>query len=394
MNWTTAADIRKQVERRWKSGEILRTLVRGDGPFPMRLRLRIPSPREMAIDFNRAQEWVVMLRHLPGIRLECRSIRSQTLGRQDLPNTLWIDSVQGAVALLQGHDEADIFLALHAATSSALPELLPWLEADPLRAISLNASWLRLLQVAEWMKARPPHKVYIRQVDLPGIDSKFIEQHTSVLAELFDLVTTASSTDQPHRVASDFHTKYGFLREPVRIRFRILDPAISFASLPGTPDVELDEESFAALQLPLRRLFVTENKTNFLAFPFIPAAIVVFGAGYGMRAFGKAQWIHQLPIYYWGDNDTHGFAILGELRTVFPHARSFLMDQRTLISHQTSWSTEPAPVKQTISLLTPEESVLFEQLRSGVPREGIRLEQEKISLSWLNEALNHLLLGG
>ena len=35
----------------------------------------------------------------------------------------------------------------------------------------------------------------------------------------------------------------------------------------------------------IRRVFITENEINFLAFPRMKEAIVIFGAGYGWDAF-------------------------------------------------------------------------------------------------------------
>jgi hypothetical protein len=389
MSWTSAEEVRKKIERRWKRGEILRALIGLESPFPLRLSLSVPSPREMALEFGRAQEWIVSLRALSGTRLEWRSVRSQILGQQEIPAAVWIDRAEEAVLFLEVQDDAKCFRALQAVTAALVPEVLPWLGANPFRVIALNADWGLILQVVAWMKTRPAQKIYTRQIDLPGVDTKFIELHAGVLAELFELVTDRSIEEMPTEL-TDFHAKFGFLREPPRVRFRVLDPAIRFAFLPNKPDVELDAESFAALQLPLKCVFVTENKTNFLAFPEFDGSIVVFGSGYGMRAFGLAQWVHRLPLYYWGDIDTHGFAILSELRTVFPHAQSFLMDRETLFNHQNSWTRELAPVKHSLKLLNPDEMALFMELQSGIPHEGIRLEQEKVPFSRLKSILDYL----
>ncbi len=45
--------------------------------------------------------------------------------------------------------------------------------------------------------------------------------------------------------------------------------------------------------------------------------------------FGLAQadWLARCQVSYWGDIDTHGFAILDQLRTYIPHAHSLLMDR-------------------------------------------------------------------
>ena len=96
------------------------------------------------------------------------------------------------------------------------------------------------------------------------------------------------------------------------------------------PDVTLDAESFADLDIPVRRVFITENETNFLAFPPACEAIVIFGAGYGWDALATAHWLARCGIHYWGDIDTHGFAILDQLRARFEHVESFLMDRDNL----------------------------------------------------------------
>jgi hypothetical protein len=66
------------------------------------------------------------------------------------------------------------------------------------------------------------------------------------------------------------------------------------------------------------------------------------------------------------------------------------MDRETLFNHQDSWTTELAPVKHSLKLLNTDEMALFMELQSGAPREGIRLEQEKVSFSRLMSTLNFL----
>jgi hypothetical protein len=241
------------------------------------------------------------------------------------------------------------------------------------------------------MRSRPQPKIYTRQIDLLNVDSKFIETHTAVLSELFDLVLDPESIDETYSGTTHFHLRYGFLNKPGRIRFRVLDPDTRFAALEGTPDVELDAQSFAALRLPVERVFVTENEINFLAFPGIAKSVVVFGAGYGMKALGLARWMASSPLHYWGDLDTHGFAILDELRGVFPHTQSFLMDRETLLSHRQFWGIETVQMRRDLLRLSEEESRLLSDLRGGLFGQGVRLEQEKVSFSWITTALQSIV---
>ena len=46
--------------------------------------------------------------------------------------------------------------------------------------------------------------------------------------------------------------------------------------------------------------------------------ILLFGQGYALDRLGDIPWLHRCPLHYWGDIDTHGFAILDRLRAHFP----------------------------------------------------------------------------
>jgi hypothetical protein len=94
-------------------------------------------------------------------------------------------------------------------------------------------------------------------------------------------------------------------------------------------------------------------------------------------------WLKDLPIHYWGDIDTHGFAILNQLRHVLPQAQSLLMDEATLLAHQALWGQEPQPTQANLTQLTSAEQALYQKLQQGVFGKNIRLEQERIAYHWL-----------
>ncbi|MGR9053027.1 MAG: Wadjet anti-phage system protein JetD domain-containing protein, partial [Gammaproteobacteria bacterium] len=181
--------------------------------------------------------------------------------------------------------------------------------------------------------------------------------------------------------------RYGFKDKPERIRFRILDAARSPLPGVGLADVALDADSFAALPVSARHVFITENETNFLAFPALPDSLVVFGAGYGWDSLAKARWLADCRIRYWGDIDTHGFAILNQLRARFGRVESLLMDRATLAAHEQFWGTEKDQALQDLPLLTPDESALYDDLRDNRIRNNLRLEQEFIGFGWVERAL-------
>jgi hypothetical protein len=117
--------------------------------------------------------------------------------------------------------------------------------------------------------------------------------------------------------------------------------------------------------------------------------MVIFGAGYGFKLFTDASWLHNCTIHYWGDIDTHGFAILDQLRTLFPGAISFLMDRETLLAHQLHWGKEPQPSRAELSRLTSKEQLLYDDLRLDRLAVQLRLEQERIGFEWVEKMVRY-----
>lgn len=229
-------------------------------------------------------------------------------------------------------------------------------------------------------------------MDIPGVDSKFIEQRRGLLGELLDIVLADAVNDREARGARGFSRRYGLRDKPVRARLRLLDPALDIS---GLSDFEAPVEQLAALRLPLRRVFVTENETNFLAFPEQAGSAVLFGQGYALDLLAEISWLHDRPLYYWGDLDTHGFAILDRLRAHLPGARSLLMDRDTLLEHRALWGTEPADKRCLLPLarLSDKEALLYDDLRHDRVVDGVtcvRLEQEHVRFSWLEARLGGL----
>jgi hypothetical protein len=169
-----------------------------------------------------------------------------------------------------------------------------------------------------------------------------------------------------------------------------LDPSFSLLAGAADQDITVTAAAFAHLKLQaIKRVYITENEINFLSFPQVPQSIVIFGAGYGFNIFANASWLHNCTIHYWGDIDTHGFAILDQLRTLFPAAISFLMDRDTLLAHRLHWGEEPQPSRAELSRLTAKEQLLYDDLRFDRLAGQLRLEQERIGFEWVEKMVRH-----
>lgn len=366
---------------------LLRSLLTDEVTFPLRLSVKAPTAAELTDSFEAVREWTAALTAMPHVRIEWREVRHRVHGLQRLPRQVWIDSLNDALTVLGKRRDAERLTQLADRTRMTIPSLLPWLARSPLQAIELAEHWSALLAVVRWVIAHPRPGIYFRQVDVADIHSKFIETHRAVLSDLLNLALPTEAIALDQIGVSQFARRFGFLDKPARIRFRVLDQRMRILPGPVCPDIALDIDSFASLDLPVKHVFITENEINFLAFPAADDAIVIFGAGYGWAALARAAWLARCKVFYWGDIDTHGFAILDQLRARFAHVLSFLMDRETLLTHQAQWGVEIERVVHDLDRLTVDERELFDMLRDDRISRNLRLEQERLAFGWVTSAV-------
>ncbi|WP_426991764.1 Wadjet anti-phage system protein JetD domain-containing protein [Methylomonas sp. CM2] len=387
--WTLPAELRAELDKRWQRGQILTESLASSGLFPLRIPLKSPSPAQLAADFTAVQVWVepwlaVDAKHFA---VEWRDINHRLSGRNRLPAAVVFDKPDDAAAYLKKAKELVVFGQLAASLAGEFTALRSWLLKYPLRALEHAEEWQKLLSVAGWVVKHPRPGIYLRQISLPGIDSKFIESRKKLLGEWLDLLLPAAAIDTAQTGVTGFEARYGFLAKPATIRFRLLDSRLHIA---GLSDLTVTAGEFATLNLQVKRVFVTENDINGLAFPPFADSMVIFGRGYGFDALAQAEWLKDKEIHYWGDIDTHGFAILSQFRQYFPRTHSLLMDQATLLAHRESWVAETTPGRADLSGLTFEETALYDALRDNRFGQNLRLEQEYVGFAALGALLARL----
>ncbi len=384
-HWTTSANLRAQLQKSWDRGEWLRYLVTDESCFPKKLSLKIPTSTEMTHDFAAVRAWVKELDALAHCRVVRREFKHRTLGNNAIPAEIWLDSPEQVWAWLGKKREVARFQNLLDVMAAQQPNLLNWLVKNPLKALNLADDWQRLLDFVAWRQAHPRPDIYLRQVDLPSIDTKWIEQHRGVLSVWLDATLPDEQIDSTATGAKQFAARYGFRDKPEQVRFRVLDGAALFGCT--VQDLTLDAASFAQLDCPVSQVFIVENEITYLAFPPVKNSWVILGAGYGFDMLRSAHWLARCRVYYWGDLDTHGFAILDQLRSHYPHVESLLMDRATLLKYQCFWGAEPTATQRDLPRLTAAESALYDDLRGQRIQSNLRLEQERIGFAWLETAL-------
>jgi hypothetical protein len=375
--WTTAADIRAGTRRRWDDGSILRA-VAADSPFPViEVPLRGPRPGAIGEDLDAVRSWIAALEagSRSGTRYKLRyvSVGGRLIGRNDLPSRAVIDSYDQVVALLGVSDEVRAYKEVLSAVATE-PAVLAWVAASPLRALEVADLWPTLLAAYRWLHDARNSGRYVREITAPGVDTKFVERHRPLLAQLLDIPSAPSG----------FLTALGLRAKPEMLRLR---PSPEVGLTAGLSDLTVRMDELAKLDLAVMHAMVVENEITFLSVPIPRNGAVVWGKGFEVDRAGAMPWLADAEVVYWGDLDTHGFAILNRLRAWLPQTRSLLMDRETLLAHRDRWVVEASPAASRLDRLSNDEQALYQDLVTDRLGERIRLEQERIAWNWVTERL-------
>lgn len=393
--WATPATVTAAARRAWDNGTILRALhVQDDGernPFPLRVRLPGPTKLDLDTRFRLASEWGRTLKDAAagrGWQLLTRRTIAPGLGPQEMPTAAVIPTPWVALSLLgaaERRDAATFATALEhlRIVASTADELRSVALAKPLDVVAVDDGWPLLVAAASWVAEHPRPDVYIREVPVAGMHTKLIERHRPLFARM---LTAVLPPEAVRAEDSRFEARFGFRAPRRRVRVRGSRLVLGVPPGPDFGDVDWDVTDLARLDPTgstakrLTQVVVVENLLSFLVVPEAPGRLIVWGAGYGAdELLSHLPWIQQVDVRYWGDIDTHGFAMLAAVRKVAPQAVSVLMDVETLTTHREFHVREPKQATASLPLLTSDEARVYEGLRSGAWGTQLRLEQERIS---------------
>lgn len=272
----------------------------------------------------------------------------------------------------------------------------------------------RLLAALAWFADNDASGLYLRQVPVAGMDSKWLERHRWVLRSLVPVLRgldarAGGPAGAPGPAApGGLEEALGLRPLPAVCRIRLLDRGL----VPGAPrDMSAPIDEIDRLWAPPpapapqrtapphppggpEAVVVVENLATFLALEERPGAVAVWGHGYSAAALARIGWLRGAStLVYWGDLDVDGLRILAALRAAAPRARSFAMDAATLRRWRRLAVPDPgagagrspgagrppgAASPDPPDRLTEPEREAWEVLAGG----GLRLEQERIAWDW------------
>lgn len=375
--WTTPRDIEARVRRRWDDGSLLRAHAGAATFSPIEIPVRGPKPAEIGDDLVAVRDWIgaLVTGGADGRRYDVvlEQMGGRHIGRNALPARVIISTTEQAWALLAVGRNVERFERI-LDLAEAAPAVRAWALAHPHRALDLADTFPQVIAAFDWLDAHRGSGRYLREISAPGVDTKFAEKHRSVLAAMLGVSSTSAG----------FITELGLRAKPEMIRIRVspylgLPAPLSELSVRAT---ELRELSVAP-----RSALVVENEITYLSVDVPEGGIVIWGKGFEVDRVGRLPWLAGIPVTYWGDIDTHGFAILDRLRAWLPHARSVLMDRETLLGHRDRWVTEDRPATSSLTRLVPAEHDLYTDLVTDRLGSRVRLEQELVDWTWATAAL-------
>ena len=94
-------------------------------------------------------------------------------------------------------------------------ELHSWAAEHPLDVVAHHGAWPELLRCVFWFREHPRSGLYLRQIPVDGIDTKFLEQHLGIL----DALLLNTMPLQINVTAKRFESRHGLCWEQHLIRF-------------------------------------------------------------------------------------------------------------------------------------------------------------------------------
>lgn len=374
-------DVRQFLARRFQ-GKHRDWLISdpGKSQWPLKVPLGIPTEQAALKQVDGVRAWVSAWQGWQGVgTLSWCERQWKALGIQRLPEKL----------TLRGPEDVALWIGASARWVRALSRYQTLIARWPVLAQQLpryfdvladysDADFRRLAEMLDWINRNPKSNLYPRQIPVAGTDSKWLDSRKGIIS---DLIATLHGDPTGER---EFFWRCGLRAQPQLLRMRVLDPDLR-AGFGGLGDISAPYKEMARIGIRPKNVFVVENLQTGLAFDDISGAIVIMRLGYAVDILGELPWLKQAQCIYWGDIDTHGFAILNRARAYIPSLETILMDEPTLMRHRDLWVEEKDQHSLTeLPLLTDTEQKLYQSIKGNVWDQKVRLEQERIDwdLAW------------
>jgi hypothetical protein len=376
----TVTEIQKKSKRKYE--EVLRFSLNGESCFPLEIR----SNKTLSKDFIQMSKEIAEVlggskdRKGFGYSVVSETIKTRQHGVQDIPKSIQFDTLDDYLKFLKKDREFNIMMENYRLIRSGLGQIESWLKKNPMAIINNSNKWPGLIKVCKWfLNDFEPDKYYLRELPI-SVHTKFIEENKPILKTLIDELAPDIVVPSENSFEKRYNLKYD---QPV-VRFRFLDR--DYLHTNKYDDLTVPIEQFAKISIDCKRVFIVENKMNFLTFPQMPLSIAIWGKGFAIEILKAVEWLHDKELYCWSDIDVQGFQMLSQLRSYFKQTKAFLMGKSMIEKYEDYIVTGTLPKSESISHLSIQELEVYEFLLNN----NFRLEQERIPNHEIHKGVRRL----
>ena len=191
----------------------------GNGKWPITIHLGLPNQKTALNNISAISDWVAQWRQWQGAgQLQWGSRNWSTLGKQQLPEKIIFSN---ALEIVQWLNQSALWEKM-CHRYQQLTQRWPALQQCCTKYHEVLASYadedfIHLQNVLAWLIDHPHSQIYLRELPIPQIDTKWIETRKSTLYRLLKIIKAIDNTPQ------DFYAVAGLKCEPYLVRMRILD---------------------------------------------------------------------------------------------------------------------------------------------------------------------------
>jgi hypothetical protein len=248
-----------------------------------------------------------------------------------------------------------------------------------------NASYVdNFIIIAKFLVNNPSSMLYPRELPTT-VDTKFLEKNISSFITFIKYFRPVDSE-------VDKWQQIGLVNPSSTVSLRY-NSAFSIESSNmcfKAPIISVEPDSLSSFTGSFKRIFILENKTTFYTFPLQEDECAIYCGGFAILMLKNLDFLNESNIYYFGDLDEHGFAILSKFRELYNNVKSFCMDLKTIKDYE-KYLIEGEIYTGELKLLNENEIEALSYLKNNlINNKSSRIEQEKLSTTYLMSRLKEL----
>ena len=376
-------EIHAKATKLYESSKVFLSYMEDEEMFPLLFKLKTLKQNDIMKNYQIVLDEVEYFKK-SNLNIVYDEFHFKTIGSQKLPVEVVFETRNEFLSFIAKKSEFHQFIENYEKIVARYEVLKTLLRQKP-KIIAQNfQNWERLLDVCDFFAVHSKPNVYVRELAIKNVDTKFIERNRATLDLLLSNILKCDEFDNSIINLGNygFERKYGLKYPLPQVRFRILDDALKIR---GLSDVTLNVDEFANLSIACENVYIVENQITTLSFPNMKNSIVIFGSGYGVGTLKNVQWLHEKNIYYWGDIDKDGFAILSQARGYFKNIKSIFMNEEVidLFKEFGVQDDKNENVFKELKNLTADEQKVYDNLQNNFYGNNFRLEQERLPFDYI-----------